>query len=222
MASWKRVFASGLILLGPILVTLYVVYRAYVLALGFTPAVLFDPDMLSGVIGNELTRVFVIRVLQISVSLTFLFVMAVAIGVLTRTTIGDIFARSIDGVANRVPGLRVLYNASKIAAETTIGEEQALQEPVKVRSWDGTHMPAFKTGHTTSDGRVVLFIPTAPNVSSGFVVEAEADRVIETDESVEEVLARVLSGGFGDSERPQDRTRTVPFDTSGDGSTDKE
>jgi len=34
MRSWKRVFASGLIVIGPILVTLYVVYRVYAIIAG--------------------------------------------------------------------------------------------------------------------------------------------------------------------------------------------
>ncbi|ELY87434.1 DUF502 domain-containing protein [Natrinema altunense] len=221
MTPWKRVFASGLILIGPILVTLYVVYRAYALAIGFTPAGMLGPEMLAGFIGHEPTRVLIVRVLQLVVSLGSIVLIAIAIGTLTRTTVGDVFTRSVDGIANRVPGLRVVYNASKVAAETTLGEEQALQEPVKVRSWDGTQMPAFKTGHTTSDGRVVLFVPTSPNVSSGFVVEADADRVIETDDTVEETLARVLSGGFGDSTHPQRHTES-PLGPSEDRSTDEE
>ncbi|WP_226480332.1 DUF502 domain-containing protein [Natrinema amylolyticum] len=222
MAPWKRIFASGLILIGPILVTLYVIYRAYAIVTGVTPAVVLEPEMLTGYIGHEPTRVLIVRALQIAVSLSTFLLVTIAIGVLTRTTIGELFARSIDGIANRVPGLRVVYNASKIAAETTIGEDQALQESVSVESWDGTQMPAFKTGHTTNDGRVVLFIPTAPNVSSGFVVEAEADRITETDESVEETLARVLSGGFGESKHPQKTGPTDPIDASGDRSTDDE
>ena len=212
MASWKRVFASGLILIGPILVTLYVVYRAYALVAGLTPTSMIGAQTLQGVIAHEPSRSLVAHVLRLGLSLSVFLLVTVAVGTLTRTTVGDLFARSVDAVANRLPGLRVVYNASKIAAETTIGEEQALQEPVRVESWDGKELPAFKTGHTTSDGRTVLFIPTAPNISSGFVVEAEDDRITETDEPVEEVLARVLSGGFGESKHPQVADQSLESD----------
>ncbi|MFD1563592.1 DUF502 domain-containing protein [Haloarchaeobius amylolyticus] len=212
MASWKRVFASGLILIGPILVTLYVVYRVYAIVAGLTPTSMVGAQTLQGVIAHEPSRSLVAHVLRLGLSLSVFLLVTVAVGTLTRTTVGDLFARSVDAVANRLPGLRVVYNASKIAAETTIGEEQALQEPVRVESWDGTEMPAFKTGHTTSDGRTVLFVPTAPNISSGFVVEAEDDRITETDERVEEVLARVLSGGFGASKHPQVADQSLESD----------
>jgi len=222
MASWKRVFASGLILIGPILVTLYVVYRAYAIVAGITPTAVVDAQALQGVIDNEPTRVAIAHVLRLAISLTVFVLVTIGIGTLTRTTVGDLFARGVDGVANRLPGLRVVYNASKIAAETTIGEEQALQEPVRVKSWDGKELPAFKTGHTTSDGRTVLFIPTAPNISSGFVVEAEDDRIIETDERVEEVLARVLSGGFGESKHPQMADRPAQSKSSNERTADED
>jgi uncharacterized membrane protein len=45
----------------------------------------------------------------------------------------------------------------------------------------------------------VLFLPTAPNITTGFVMEVEEDRVEETGERVEEALTRVLSAGFAES-----------------------
>ena len=57
------------------------------------------------------------------------------------------------------------------------------------------------TGRTTDDGREILFMPTAPNITTGFVIEAKPDRYTESDESVEEALTRLLSAGFGDTEQ---------------------
>ncbi|OAQ51170.1 hypothetical protein HTG_18205 [Natrinema mahii] len=218
--AWKREFASGLIVIGPILVTLYVLYRVYALVTGIVPMVPIDA-VLSGVITHAPTRSLVVDVSHAIVPLVLFALVTVAVGFLTRTTVGDLFTRGVDHVANRVPGLRVIYNASKVAAETTFGEEQALQEPVRVENWNGVEVPAFKTGHTTTDGRPVLFIPTAPNISSGFVVEADPDRVTETDERVDETLAHVLSGGFGESTRPDGAAPTVPFETTDDRADDE-
>ncbi|WP_254761760.1 DUF502 domain-containing protein [Natrinema marinum] len=219
MSTWKREFASGLIVVGPILVTLYVIYRLYAIVTGLTPVSVVDAAALRGWIDHGPTRELVARVLHIAVSLSFFALVTIVVGSLTRTTVGDLFSDGIDGIVNRLPGLRVVYNASKVAAETTLGDEQALQEPVKVTSWDNKQMTAFKTGHLTPDGREVLFIPTAPNISSGFVVEADPERITETDETIEEALARVLSGGFGDSGKGPS---TTPFATSGTRGADDE
>jgi uncharacterized membrane protein len=146
-------------------------------------------------------------------------VLVLAVGYLMRTTAGGLFEGVIDDVANRVPGLRVIYNASKMAAETALGGTDSLQTPVKITTWDGMRMTAFKTGKTTDDGRLVLFLPTAPNITTGFVVELEPEDVTETDETVEEALTRILSAGFGDSET---MGGSVSVDDLTGGSTDDE
>ena len=67
-------------------------------------------------------------------------------------------------------------------------------------------MTAFNTGKTTEDGRAVLFLPTAPNITTGFVIEVDPDAYETTDETVEDALTRVLSAGFGDTD-----DRAVPI-----------
>jgi uncharacterized membrane protein len=64
-------------------------------------------------------------------------------------------------------------------------------------------MTAFKTGKTTADGRDVLFLPTAPNITSGYVIEVEPANYESTGESVEDALTRILSAGFAD-DTPRD------------------
>jgi uncharacterized membrane protein len=61
-------------------------------------------------------------------------------------------------------------------------------------------MTAFKTGKRTKDGREVLFMPTAPNITTGFVMEVESEDITETDERVEEALTRILSAGFAEED----------------------
>ena len=131
-----------------------------------------------------------------------IFVLIVfSIGYLMRTAVGDLVERVIDDVMNHVPGLRVVYNASKMAVETALSGTEELQSPVKLEVWDGMRMTAFKTGKTTDDGREVLFLPTAPNITTGYVLEVEPHRYEEIDERVEDALTRILSAGFGDTNR---------------------
>jgi uncharacterized membrane protein len=116
-----------------------------------------------------------------------------------RTALGSLLERALDDLMNRLPGLRVVYNASKMAVETALGGTDSLQAPVKLETWDGLRMTAFKTGKTTADGKEILFLPTAPNITTGFVIEVEPERFDEVDESVEDALTRILSAGFGDT-----------------------
>ncbi len=217
MASWKRDLARGIVVLGPILVSLYVIYRLYALAAGLAPGLIMNPDALEPLIPGESeravrTREQVTQFLRVVVTLIVFTSLTLSMGYLMRTTIGDLLERVFDDVANSIPGLRMVYNASKMATKTALGDQESLQEPVKIETWEGLRMTAFKTGRQTEDGQELLFLPTAPNVSSGFVVAVDPDEMTEVDETVEEALTRVLSGGFGDVERHRRIDAGVPID----------
>jgi uncharacterized membrane protein len=183
--SWKRDIASGLIVLVPLLVTAYVVAFIY--------QSIANLPLLESALANQPV---IVRVL---VTLVLFALLVLSVGYLMRTTVGDLLEESLDNVMNRLPGLRVVYNASKMAVETAVSGPDDLQTPVKLETWNGMRMTAFKTGKTTDDGKDVLFLPTAPNITTGYVVEVDPDRYEETDEKVEDALTRILSAGFGEN-----------------------
>ncbi|MCY4731656.1 DUF502 domain-containing protein [Natronomonas gomsonensis] len=183
--SWKRDIASGLIVLVPLLVTAYVVAFIY--------QSIANLPLLEQALANQPV------VVRVVVTLVLFALLVLSVGYLMRTTVGDLLEQSLDNVMNRLPGLRVVYNASKMAVETAVSGPEDLQTPVKLETWNGMRMTAFKTGKTTDDGKDVLFLPTAPNITTGFVVEVEPDRYEEVDEKVEDALTRILSAGFGEN-----------------------
>ena len=193
-ATWKRDFASGLIILVPLLVTAYIILWLYS-ALAAVPLPVENVTVTVGAVSYDLgTPIRVLLTLVIFVLLVF------SLGYLMRTTFGDVIEGTLDDVMNQIPGLRVVYNASKMAVETVVSGTDDLQAPVKLETWEGLRMTAFKTGKRTEDGRDVLFLPTAPNITTGFVVEVDPDAYEETDERVEDALTRVLSAGFGETD----------------------
>jgi len=192
MSTWKRDIASGLVVLLPLGILLFVVNWLYVRIIGLPLISNLDfaelgvPDSLV-----PLTRILV--------ALALIVTLILAVGYLMRTTAGRVFEATIDDTINRVPGLRVVYNASKLAVETALSGTDDLQQPVRLEVWDGIRMTAFKTGKRTDDGKIVLFLPTAPNITTGYVMEVYPERVEDTGEKVEEALTRVLSAGFAES-----------------------
>ncbi|PSP61866.1 hypothetical protein BRC77_11845 [Halobacteriales archaeon QH_8_64_26] len=184
MNTWKRDAASGLVVLTPIIVTLYVI----ALVFGFIAHLPLIED-----IPNPALRV--------PTAIAVFALLVLSMGYLMRTAVGGLIEEQLDRVMNHLPGLRVVYNASKMAVETAVTGTADLQKPVRLEVWDGLRMTAFKTGQQTEDGRDLLFLPTAPNITTGFVIEVEPDRYEETDERVEDALTRVLSGGFGETRK---------------------
>ncbi|MDH5019106.1 DUF502 domain-containing protein [Halobacterium rubrum] len=185
MSSWKRDFASGLVVLVPILVTLYVIYWLFGLLsrLSLVATQVEDP------------------VLAVGLTLVVFVLVVFSVGYLMRTAVGGIVEAVIDDLMNRLPVLRIVYNASKMAVETVLSDGAGeFQQPVKLEPWPGMRLTAFKTGKTTDDDREVVFMPTAPNITTGFVMEVDPEDLEESDESVEDALTRVLSAGFGENE----------------------
>ncbi|AEN04763.1 DUF502 domain-containing protein [Halolamina sp.] len=190
MTRWKRDFASGLVVVLPVLVLALVLQWAIRKLLSLPPAV--NAQWLSA---------FQAQVAEVVVTIALFAALTLAAGYLMRTTAGRVVERMFDDVINQMPGFRVVYNASKLAVETAVSGTDDLQKPVKLEPWQGMRMTAFKTGKSTEDGRDVVFMPTAPNITTGFVMEVEPADYVETDEQVEEALTRILSAGFGESEK---------------------
>lgn len=192
MSSWKRDFASGLIVVAPIVVVLFVLNWLY----------------------SQIADLPIIRLIPapfgVVVAIAVFIMLVFSVGYLMRTTAGRLFETRLDTMMNRVPLIRVLYNASKLAVETAVTGTEDLQQPVSLETWDGIRMTAFSTGKTTDDGRVVLFLPTAPNITTGFVIEVDPADVEHRDESVEEALTRILSAGFAEKEGPVEHLDTGP------------
>jgi len=192
MSTWKRDIASGLVVLLPLGILLFVINWLYVRIIGLP--LIDELDFQTLGVPSEL-----VPVTRILVALALIITLILAVGYLMRTTAGRVFEATIDDTINRVPGLRVVYNASKLAVETALSGTDDLQQPVRLEIWDGIRMTAFKTGKRTNDGKVVLFMPTAPNITTGFVMEVDPERIEDTGEKVEEALTRVLSAGFAES-----------------------
>ena len=191
MSTWKRDVASGLVVLVPLIVLAAVVSWLYQRILDLPGMDFGVPPAIPAGYANPF-RVLVVLVVFAMLTL--------GVGYLMRTTIGRLGEGVIDGVINRVPVVRVVYNASKLAVETALSGTEDLQKPVRLEVWNGIRMTAFKTGKKTSDGREVLFMPTAPNITTGFVMEVEPHRIEETNEKVEEALTRILSAGFAETD----------------------
>ena len=181
MATWKRDFGSGLIVLLPLVVT--IVFLAWIY--GYLARV-----PIPGVSGP----------VRVALTLLIFVLLVFSVGYLMRTALGAVLERAIDDAMNQLPGLRVIYNASKMAVETALSGTGELQKPVRLEVWNGLRMTAFKTGNRAPDGREILFLPTAPNITTGFVIEVEEDRYTEVGDDVEDALTRLLSAGFGNNE----------------------
>ena len=151
---------------------------------------------------NELLNITPYYIMNQSVKLGALLVIGtVAVtftGKAVKTGSGFEIEKLIDHLIGNIPFLGAVYRITKVTTETVIEGTEELSKPVKIEV-AGMRMTAFKTGNTSENGREILFMPTAPNISSGLIIEVKPENIIETDESPEQALTRTLSAGFGKS-----------------------
>lgn len=182
MNTLRRTFVEGLVTLTPIFLFVAAVWWIYSLLSSISVIMFIEPPLFRAGI---LLALFVI--------LIFL------LGSLMRTAIGELADRVIHDLINRFPIIRVIYNAVKFTLKTVLTGSGSTLPLAKLEVWDNYRMIAFDTGHRTADGRAILFIPGAPDVTSGFVVEVDPNNLIETDDTLLDALVRLLSCGFGNA-----------------------
>jgi len=150
--------------------------------------------------GNYLLNVTNIYIVNQSLKLAAFLgvgaVIATLTGKIVKTDRGLNVEKSVDRFFSSIPLLGAVHRITKITAETVAGSTKELRKPVKIEI-HGMRFTAFKTGNTTADGREILFLPTSPNITTGVVIEAWPEKIIETDETSEQALVRTLSAGFG-------------------------
>ncbi len=180
---------SGIVFLAPIFVTFYVAYWLFGIVMDLPGMNMFPTTDFP--IFNRL-----IHFLVVALILGFFLV---GIGHLVRTVLSTYAQDWRDKIMNKIPGLRIIYKATKLAVETVSSSTTEFEKPVKIEL-GGIRLTGFKTG-TTQDGRNIVFLPTTPNITTGFLLELEDDKVQIADETVEEALTRLISIGFGDSQK---------------------
>ena len=181
MSSLRRDVVSGLVVVAPLAITLIAIIYLLQFIAGLPLVERIEPGYLRPpiVIGVFLVLVMVI-------------------GSLMRTTLGTVLVDLLTRLINRIPILRVVYNATHLAVETAVGDTGERARPVRVEAWKGLRVTAFDTGNRAPDGRRLCFFPTAPNITTGYVIEVEDDRIEPIDEGIEAALTRLISAGFGD------------------------
>jgi len=192
-SHFKRWFFTGLILLIPILVTVYLfmaVVRHMDGILHLIPAA-YQPD-----------HILSFHIPGLGVLLTLLIVLLT--GMIGASFIGRWFVRMGEKIVERIPLVRSVYSALKNVLETILQDnEDAFRRVVLIEyPRPGLFVLAFVAGvdkgeiqHATGEQVIAVFVPTTPNPTSGFLLYVPEKDTIPLDMSVEEGMKCVISAG---------------------------
>lgn len=186
MVSVRRNAISGLAVVGPLGVTLLALLFLFRLIAGAPFVAWIEPV-----------------ILRVPAAIVAAVAVLLLTGRLMQTAAGSLINDALGNAINRIPGVRVVYNASQLAVETALSGGEDRTVPIKFEAWSGLRVTAFYTGNRTDDGRLLCFFPTAPNITTGYVIEVEEGDVEFTGETIEQALTRILSAGFGEPDHPR-------------------
>ena len=209
----KKPAVAGTIVLLPVLAVLLVVSWLFDKLAAIPGNQYFNistifPDFIGN---NAVAAYYLNQTFKLTILLIFGGFLVTAAGRIVRTDQGFQLEKLLDNLFNKIPFLGSVYNITKVTTETVMGGAEDLSKPVKVNHGD-IRMTGFNTGNKTDDGRNLIFLPTAPNITSGLVLELPEDKIEESDESAEEALTRILSAGFGQ----KDSEETEQTDSNGE------
>jgi uncharacterized membrane protein len=121
-------------------------------------------------------------------------------GSVTRSYLGSQIVRIWDRFIKKVPLFGAINMAVKQVTTAIASSGTQFRRVVFVRFPDeNSYVIGFVTGNTEvtkGDHRRNVFIPTAPNPTTGILALMRPDQIIESDLSVEEAMKMVVSAGL--------------------------
>ena len=189
----RRYFLTGLLISAPIGATIYITIFIVEFIAGLVPD-RFNPNgLLPEIIGYRIP----------GLELIIAFLSFIIIGLIFSTLFGRSILGYFDSAISRIPFAGNVYKAIKQITETFSSADSAYQKVVLIEyPRKGIYAIGFMTGETKGElkdrkGEMVnVFVPTAPNPTSGFLLFFEKDDIIELDMSVEDAIKLVVSAGM--------------------------
>lgn len=203
----KKYFVTGLVILLPLAVTLAIVVFLFNLLTepfaGAISAILEHYDLV-----EKDFLFFSGRQIQFFISqvfiLIFLFFFTVLLGMIARYFFIHYFIRFWDYIFHKIPLVRSIYKASQDVINTIFTQKTNSFKQVVMVPFP--HTEVYAVGLVTQDNindisgksrgeMVAVFIPTAPNPTSGFLVLYPRKELIYLDMKAEDAFKYIVSCG---------------------------
>ena len=134
-----------------------------------------------------------------------LIVIIFLVGELTRKYIGRKILNIAERIFTRIPVLRIIYNALKQLGNYIMATRKAnFFKKVILVEWPNpeSYIIAFLTDDKfdskSDDEMVSVYVPTAPNPTSGYLLYVHKAKLVNTSLTIEEGMRIVLSAGLVD------------------------
>ncbi len=201
LSPWRTLrnaLISGLILLAPLIATVFVLVLLIQYIGGPLSGYIYPllPESLRDFVGTKL-------LLDIISSILVLLLVTV-VGLFNNFILGRWFTRHLDQLFLRLPGFNVVYRTVKQIVETFREQKKTVFHQVVLVQFprEGLYSVGFVTGPTKGETAAILggeytnvFVPTTPIPTNGFYLMVPTKELILLDMSVGEGMKMLISGG---------------------------
>lgn len=217
-AGLRASFLTGLVVVLPIGLTIYLIWTvigwidSWVLPL--VPAQWQPDSILRDILGPE--TAYSVRGVGVIVFLVF----TIIVGWVAKGLIGRSVLRTAEGLVDRMPVVRSVYNGLKQIAETVFAQSESNFERACLVQFPRPGIWAIGFVSTTARGEIArhlsaqgevltVFVATTPNPTSGFLVYVPAQDVIMLEMTLEDAAKMIISAGLV-YPNPKDPSKPLP------------
>lgn len=194
----RNSFISGLVVLAPLVATLFVV-NILMMKVGRPVS-----DFLFHFLDSSIRGVPGIGPILDVAAIIIVVILITILGYLSNYFIGKLLVNVGERIIHRVPFVNTVYKTVKQIVDTFSKQNKAVFQRVVLTEYPrkGVYVLGFLTSEAKGEvqertGKTVvnIFVPTTPNPTSGFLLMVPDDEVIDMDMSIADGMKLIVSGG---------------------------
>lgn len=213
LITFRNAFLTGLLLLAPLVVTLWALATIIDIVGGtFRPIFLFY-------LPESIREHSYLNLLWDVIATVMVVFLVTGVGYISRYVFGKYLISITERAIQTIPGASAVYNTVKQIMDTFSTQKRNLFTKAVLVQFprQGLYSVGFITNKAqgepqarTTDEVWTVFVPTTPNPTTGFLVMLPQRDIIELDMSVGEAMKLIISGGTVVPPWPAAKTNVLP------------
>jgi uncharacterized membrane protein len=197
----QQKFIAGILTLLP-LAAVWVVLKLIIDALSYfgSPWVSWTATTLGPFLPSQVSYILTSEIFLYVIGTIFTLGVILVVGALTTRVIGQQLLEAFEGMLAKVPFVHMIYSSTKKVISALQTKQDNVQRVVLI-DFPNADMRAIgfamRTFHETTTGQelTAVFVPTAPNPTSGYLEIVPSVNVIPIDMTADQAMAMIVSGG---------------------------
>ncbi|MCM8784642.1 MAG: DUF502 domain-containing protein [Candidatus Omnitrophica bacterium] len=182
MKTLKKHFISGIIFIIPVSLSIWILFKVFI--------------FLENILGNFFKKFFP-NIYTPGIGLISLILLILFVGFLANNFLGKKILKLIESLFENTPFLNKIFSFLKsIIQQITEDKKQVFKGVVRIKLPNDSYTIGFITREEMESKNIYVFVPTVPNISTGFIIVIPQEKVERLDISTENALKLIISMGI--------------------------